>query len=92
MSEARKDGGPAFPEAIAIGTSGDIYPGMGGMSLRDWFAGQAISICSGNMREYDLEKAFGGRNTITTEEIIAHQAYTLADAMLAASANGGNQP
>lgn len=38
-----EDGGPAFPEAIAIGPAGDVYPGFGGMTLRDWFAGQALA-------------------------------------------------
>ena len=33
MSE-RADGGPAFP--------GPIHPGHDGMTLRDWFAGQAL--------------------------------------------------
>ena len=34
-----KNGGPAFP--ISIPGSGDN--GYGGMTLRDWFAGQAIN-------------------------------------------------
>lgn len=37
------DGGPAFPETIAITPSGDVYPGYHGMTLRDWFAGQALA-------------------------------------------------
>ena len=42
---AKNDGGPAFPAGVAThhGTGGYVYdsPASGGMSLRDWFAGQA---------------------------------------------------
>lgn len=72
------DGGPAFPEAVAIGPSGDVYPGMGGMSLRDWFAGQAAAAIIGGIcaqgRSTDSERA----------PLVARSAYLLADAMLAA--------
>ena len=88
MNEAAKDGGPAFPSVLYSHERAENWS-TDGMSLRDWFAGQAISICSGNMREYDLAKAFGGRNAITTEEIIAYQAYALADAMLAERSKAG---
>lgn len=39
---AIKDGGPAFA-AMGIGPAGDVYHEPG-MSLRDWFAGQAIPL------------------------------------------------
>lgn len=39
-----KDGGPAFPNH---GDNTPDYPIFDGMSLRDWFAGQALSgICA----------------------------------------------
>ena len=40
-----KDGGPAFPgKAPHFGVKGDVlgYHDQGGMSKRDWFAGQAL--------------------------------------------------
>ena len=52
-----------------------------GMTLRDWFAGQAIPAvirqCAGDM-------AFGEREG-TIEEYFARKAYEIADAMLAES-------
>lgn len=70
-----KDGGPAFPrEDYQTDNAG----GQSGMSLRDWFAGQALA----------------GRNlmassTHSTPEDGARRAYEYADAMLAA--RGGQQ-
>lgn len=37
-----KDGGPAFPPAQMSSTYKPI-PGFTGMTLRDWFAGQALA-------------------------------------------------
>lgn len=71
------DGGPAFPEAIAVGPAGDVYPGMGGMSLRDWFAGQALA-------GYIANAEFGGSKS----SIVAVDCYGLADAMLKAREGG----
>lgn len=39
MSNA-SDGGPAFPQGMAVG---DVAKMEGGMTLRDWFAGQALA-------------------------------------------------
>jgi hypothetical protein len=57
-------GGPAFP--VSIPGAGDN--GAHGMSLRDWFAGMAVSGV-----------LVGARNAT----ILAQEAYKLADAMLA---------
>lgn len=68
MSEQINDGGPAFPAP---------YNNDGvGMSLRDWFAGQALVAlphtgCGGDLHIEDAAKA----------------AYQMADAML--KARGG---
>lgn len=81
------NGGPAFPETRYGGHSNrhpvDQEPGM---TLRDWFAGQALA--SGKAREtlpdYDLDALFGRLRTgIRREEILAAEAYRIADAMLA---------
>ena len=61
------DGGPAFPQDLQ-GRRGDD-PDMQGMSLRDWFAGQAIAGLA-------LDTA--------PEAAVAEWAYTLAGAMLEA--------
>jgi hypothetical protein len=63
MADKIHDGGPAFPT--------DNHPMEklhGGMTLRDWFAGQALAGC------------MDGRN----REQVARTCYELADAMLAA--------
>lgn len=62
----KNDGGPAFPQLAEIG---DMRCSDGGMTLRDWFAGQAIAGMA--------YRGGGG------EELTAHCAYKLADAMLA---------
>lgn len=59
-----KDGGQAFPHGDPT-NGGEL-----GMSLRDWFAGQALSwLCSRGTKGYPLN-------------IIADLAYELSDAML----------
>lgn len=63
---ARKDGGPAFPVA------GPYGPFERGMSLRDYFAGEALAHILVNDSH-----AWKARE-------IARGAYDLADAMLAA--------
>lgn len=92
---AINDGGPAFPEAIAIGPSGDIYPGMGGMALRDWFAGQALAgmLAQSHQGPKDWtqmghgwgEDCVNGLNKHETaiSHTLADFAYKIADAMLA---------
>ena len=63
----RHDGGPAFPRP-ASDTSGATI----GMSLRDYFAGQALAGQDG-----DAHARLGPQK-------IAQRAYYVADAMLAA--------
>lgn len=79
MDEAKKvnDGGSAFPRRKILDDMGivDIYGDTGGMSLRDWFAGQALAGLL----------AFPG--TIEGDEtkygnVTAKVAYEIADAML----------
>ena len=61
------DGGSAFPFAEAT-TDFSVSPGM---TLRDWFAGQALAGM--------LDRTYGMKI-----EIIAARSYEMADAMLAA--------
>lgn len=67
---ADKSGGRAFP------THDNAFDGM---SLRDWFAGQAL-IMAGCYLVNDDGKQFGN---IATAQEIAVNAYRLADAMIA---------
>lgn len=64
------DGGPAFP--ISIPGCGDN--GMHGMSLRDWFAGQALMAALG--------QSFDGPGTYVDQ--VSRTVYEVADAMLKA--------
>ena len=68
MNYDDNDGGPAFPKP---GTDAEIETcgSQRGMTLRDWFAGQALT----SMETTDC----------TDYEEIAAEAYRIADAMLA---------
>ena len=76
MSARVNDGGPAFPCAFPE-MGGGMTPGM---SLHDWFAGQAmVGIMNGSGKI-----TVDGVSVKATPENIAAAAYTVADAMLAA--------
>ncbi len=75
------DGGPAFPRPASIDTSSGTLPDgdrvvdeHDGMSLRDWFAGQALAAI--------YEAAVKERLPEKWREGLAADAYMLADAML----------
>lgn len=80
----KNDGGPAFP--ISIPGVGDN--GMGGMALRDWFAGQALAgmvtgLClSPDAAAAIAAQATGHRNSMS--EAMARVCLDYADAMLKA--------
>lgn len=62
----QNDGGPAFPT-----TAGQVVYAHG-MSLRDWFAGQAMyNVCDSRTLK------------IKAVDTIAEECYRMADAMLA---------
>ena len=67
------NGGPAFPEPFVPQSSGFTLNMHPGMSLRDWFAGQAMAALFAR----DDTFAYGRAE-------IAELAYQQADAMLAA--------
>jgi hypothetical protein len=71
------DGGTAFPFHIDHGDSGVAIEDFPGMSLRDWFAGQALNGGALSLA-YDPEGEFP-----PTAQKFASLAYALADAMLA---------
>jgi hypothetical protein len=70
MSKEINDGGPAFP--CEGGEQSGLYAALG-MSLRDWFAGQAVAGVGGF-----------GYGSPTDSKGIAKGAYEIADAMLKA--------
>lgn len=72
------DGGPAFPASLSgsidtasiSGCHSVVLNAEGGMSLRDWFAGQAVAgMMTGSMY-------------LNTGAEVAKAAYAIADAML----------
>lgn len=85
----RDDGGPAFP-------SGHGELGLEGMSLRDWFAGQALAgiMAQSHGGPKDWTHAGWGwgedclnslnKHETSTAVTVASFAYQIADAMLAA--------
>jgi hypothetical protein len=77
MSAPINDGGPAFPaQPIHHFPDGiTMSQNQGGMTLRDYFAGQALA---GMLINYTTQK-FG-----VGEQTCAKGAYEFADAMLAA--------
>ena len=67
-----KNGGPAFPEHGGIeGDDPRNHTLGGGMSMRDWFAGQALAGMTTRQSFHAIE------------DVAAMQAYAMADAMIA---------
>jgi len=78
----KDDGGPAFPQNdLSSYGMGPAETGNGGMTLRDWFAGQAMQAVITGRWAHDTAG-------IPSEAEIAADAYLQADAMIAAR-NGG---
>ena len=91
MSTPINDGGPAFPLSNHTKRWNDVeksYEQDEGMTLRDYFAGQALTSVlesSGDLQShYDFKAGSSGDNNIPSPYAIATFSYALADAMLAA--------
>jgi hypothetical protein len=77
MSTEKNDGGPAFP-LTELDQTGSLYHQNTGMSLRDYFAAQAMPM----FRGFDVTTYQSyGQHLISQA---AQHAYAYADAMLAA--------
>ena len=74
MTDRIEDGEPAFPVPDGEAANHGCY----GLSIRDWFAGQALA---GWMASF-------GDTTAVKASACAELAYELADAMLAARKGG----
>ena len=71
MSTPKNDGGPAFPGPSDYNQDGTpVWGGATGMTLRDWFAGQALVGMMANPE------------VIVSEEDVARIVYRYADAVL----------
>lgn len=78
---AKRDGGPAFPESVAADNMDGLnYSRHPGMSLRDWFAGQALASVIHLTQSRD-----GSWDPVA----VAAGCYLVADAMLDAREKGG---
>ena len=75
MSDTKiEDGGPAFPCDVQVeDNSGSHYEERYGLTMRDWFAGQALQ-----------GQAHRLASTWEHWDILAKDCYDIADAMLAA--------
>lgn len=82
MSETRENGGPAFPN-LKVGSCGPRTAGEAGMSLRDWFAGQALAGMLGH------PDVVGSPLAADFVASFADDAYAIADAMLVARQKEG---
>ena len=69
MSKEIDDGGPAFPIERHLQNGNECHYGM---TLRDWFAGQALASMDGRERDGDFGTMPG----------IAVYCYIIADTML----------
>ncbi len=78
----------AFPRPDVMDAMGcGIREGSDGMTLRDWFASQAIGAV---IRQCAGDAAFGYPEGIESmEQLFASKAFAIADAMLAERAKGG---
>ena len=78
MTTQPNDGGPAFPRAD------DVANSNAGMSLRDWFAGQAMAGSHGENPNLpgDLADTTEWPKPIALSRRRARWAYLQADAML----------
>lgn len=91
MVDKINDGGPAFPLPDVYGANGcGLREGAPGMSLRDWFAGQALAGMTsikpdlGSCRDLaELDERMSRAISVAGDI-----AYRYADAMLAARERG----
>jgi hypothetical protein len=82
MSEPRDDGGPAFPRPIGNSGASDarareVSGEAIGMSLRDYFAGQAL--VTGMQSDISQDDVVADK----VATVIARRCYEIADAMIA---------
>ena len=77
MSTPINDGGPAFPRPGISSNWGEGHFAHTGMTLRDYFAGQALT-------NVDVRIPMSDDDDTPSPRAIANYMYVIADAMLAA--------
>lgn len=97
MSDPIKDGGPAFPQHDLSGygmgpneCEGKFF--VSGMSLRDWFAGQALSGVFACPKVNVSIQETANANQSSLSDQIAKDICRLADAMLKAREEAHDAP
>lgn len=83
---SRPDGGAAFPRPLGHNgqpTYSEVSTAQDGMSLRDWFAGQALNGCFASDRWIDGIDKNAAQLGVEFAAAIAVMAYKYADTMLA---------
>jgi hypothetical protein len=91
--DTKQDGGPAFPVMTGerqIAGHEKEFDALPGMTLRDWFAGQALGaiIAATSAGQHNPPMREG---EVHLRYAIARDAYDMADAMLAVRAAAGGQ-
>ncbi len=98
MNTPINEGGPAFPVADSHHPNGQVQYGHNGMTLRDYFAGQAlVGLCGRDLQgagesnrnlnnHINHAHVRDARNSVSFN---ARLAYETADAMLAARESKG---
>lgn len=81
MGELKHDGGPAFPRAAAEHSQGGHYE-QDGMSMRDYFAAQALPALLSEL--YTASRIAKTPYEASVFEAASLAAYETADAMIAA--------
>jgi hypothetical protein len=78
IKKPQENGGPAFP------VPNDQYPEFNGMSLRDWFAGNASEDDVFTHRDFDMDE----HGTCIPRRTREQAKYAYADAMIEARKGG----
>lgn len=88
MSDSKKidNGGPAFARSAAEHGHGGHYE-QDGMSLRDWFAGQAL-VGMTSVWLHQEREGFPAEEQVKGIKAMSKYSYHIADAMIAARKAG----
>jgi hypothetical protein len=78
----KPDGGPAFPASYATPTGPVAYDDNHGMSLRDYFAGQALAGLSVKLGEFFFLSGQPGDCVPDQERELVRLVYSIADSMM----------
>lgn len=76
------DGGPAFPRSASSDEGAELHNiafAQAGMSLRDWFAGQALQGMLARLTSFNPAPGYPEH----WHAAISQEAYEIADAMIA---------